>query len=243
MPGNDRDGGFATHVTVPARGLAAVTRLPAGHDLADLSVVADAVSTPLQALKRASVGPGDFVVVVGAGGVGTHAVQVAAAWGATVVALDVDAARLEALSGRERVHLRNVKGQDARTARELVRQVAKEAGAPRDGWKIFECSGTVAGQETAFGLLGPAATLGVIGFTRQPVSLRLSNLMAFDAEAFGSWGCLPELYPEAIDLVADGKVALRPFLRRLPLSALPAALASAHAPSDPRRVVLVPELG
>jgi D-arabinose 1-dehydrogenase-like Zn-dependent alcohol dehydrogenase len=40
MPGNDLDGGFATHVTVPARHL---VRLPDGLDgdeLADLAVVA-----------------------------------------------------------------------------------------------------------------------------------------------------------------------------------------------------------
>jgi hypothetical protein len=39
--------------------------------------------------------------------------------------------------------------------------------------------------------------------------------MAFDARALGNWGCPPESYPAALDLVLDGKVKLAP-LRRDP---------------------------
>src|SRR5512138_2961237 len=93
MPGNDIHGGFATHLEVPARGLCPVdeARLAkAGLALADVSVVADAVTTPYQAAVQAEVRPGQLVVVNGVGGVGTYAVQIAAAKGATVVAIDVD---------------------------------------------------------------------------------------------------------------------------------------------------------
>src|SRR5689334_13474475 len=101
MPGNDIHGGFATHVEVPARGLCPVdeARLAgAGLALADVSVVADAVTTPYQAVMQAGVGPGQLVVVNGVGGVGTYAVQIAAARGASVVALDVDQAKLDAVA-------------------------------------------------------------------------------------------------------------------------------------------------
>jgi 6-hydroxycyclohex-1-ene-1-carbonyl-CoA dehydrogenase len=108
------------------------------------------------------------------------------------------------------------------------------------GWKIFECSGTPAGQETAYGLLGPAATLAVVGFTREKVSIRLSNLMAFDATAFGSWGCPPERYPEAIELVTSGRVRLLPFIRKVPMSDITSVFAEAHEPGDGRRTILVP---
>src|SRR5512144_512405 len=97
MPGNDIHGGFATHIQVPARGLCPVdeARLAkAGLALADVSVVADAVTTPYQAVVQAGVGPGDLAVVIGVGGVGSYAVQIAAAQGAKVVAVDVDQAKL-----------------------------------------------------------------------------------------------------------------------------------------------------
>lgn len=239
MPGNDMDGGFATHVTVPTHGLTAVDELPSGHELADMAVIADAVTTPLQAVRRAGVEPGDLVIVVGTGGVGTYAVQVAAALGATVVAVDIDDSRLEPLLSHGASMTINSRGLSPREVRDRIREIAKEKDAPL-GWKIFECSGTVPGQETAFGLLGPTATLAVVGFTRDMVSIRLSNLMAFDATAFGSWGCPPELYPEAVQLVSSGKVSLVPFTRKVPMSEIEAVLEDAHHRSDPRRTILIP---
>lgn len=240
MPGNDLDGGFATHVTVPANGLTAIGELPAGYDVADLSVIADAVTTPLQAVRRAEVSEGDFVVVVGAGGVGTYACQIAAASGATVVAVDIDDARLVPLLDHGVAGTVNARGLSARDVRDRVREHAESSGAPHTGWKIFECSGTPAGQETAYGLLGPAATLAVVGFTREKVTIRLSNLMAFDATAFGSWGCPPERYPEAVDLVTSGSVKLLPFIRKVPMSDIATVIAEAHGRGDPRRTILVP---
>jgi len=240
MPGNDFDGGFATHVTLPARGLAAVVDLPPHYELADLCVVADAVTTPLQAVRRADVGDGDFVVVVGTGGVGGFAVQVAAASGATVIAVDIDDAHLEPLLEHGAAGTVNARGLTARDVRSLVRDHARSEDVGSSGWKIFECSGTAAGQETAFGLLGPASTLAVIGFTMDKVTIRLSNLMAFDATAFGSWGCPPQLYPEAIELVTSGQINLLPFIRKTPMAGISQVLAETHTGGDPRRTILVP---
>ena len=95
MPGNDIQGGFASHIVVPARGLCPVDEkrlAAAGLELWQVSVVADALTTPYQAVRRAGVTPGSLAIVVGAGGVGGYCVQVAAAAGATVVAVDVDPA-------------------------------------------------------------------------------------------------------------------------------------------------------
>ncbi len=240
MPGNDLDGGFATHVTVPTTGLSVVENLPDGYDLADLSVVADAVTTPLQAVRRADVSEGDFVVVVGAGGVGAYAVQIAAASGGTVIAVDIDDDRLDLLLEHGAAGTVNARDLSAREVRDRVREHAKLVGASREGWKIFECSGTPSGQETAYGLLGSAATLAVVGFTMEKVTIRLSNLMAFDATAFGSWGCPPERYPEAIELVTSGKVQLLPFTRKVPMRDITAVIEQVHAGGDARRTILIP---
>ncbi len=67
MPGNDIHGGFATHVRVPAHGLCPVdeARLQAaGLGLADVSVIADAVTTPYQAALQADVQPGERAILV-----------------------------------------------------------------------------------------------------------------------------------------------------------------------------------
>jgi len=240
MPGNAIDGGFASHLTVPAGHLTPIPDLPEDLTLADFAVVADAVTTPLQAVRRARVAAGDFAIVVGTGGIGSHAVQIAAAAGATVIAVDLEPARLEPLQGRGAAEVIAAGGLSAREVRDRVQDLAASHGVPRSGWKIFECSGHPAGQETAFAMLVTAATLAVVGFTREKVALRLSNLMAYDADAFGTWGCPPHLYPEAVDLVASGKVAVLPFTRKVPMDDVNDALAQAAAGTDPRRIILVP---
>src|ERR1019366_2629741 len=53
MPGNDRHGGFASHVVVPARYLCPVpAAVLQGHELWGLSGVADAGATPFTGVQR-----------------------------------------------------------------------------------------------------------------------------------------------------------------------------------------------
>jgi 6-hydroxycyclohex-1-ene-1-carbonyl-CoA dehydrogenase len=243
MPGNDIHGGFATHVVVPAAGLCPVdeARLAkAGLALAELSVIADAVTTPFQAAMRAGVWPGSLAIVVGVGGVGGYAVQVAKALGATVVAVDVDDAKLAALASGPAALTLNPRALDAKALRGAIVDFAKSRNLPTTEWFIFECSGTGVGQATAFGLLTHGATLCVVGFTMDRVELRLSNLMAFDARAIGNWGCPPELYPKALDLVLDGKIEIKPHVETHPLAEINAVFAAAARHELRRRAVLVP---
>lgn len=249
MPGNDVQGGFATHVLVPARGLCPVDAPGAlggepvgrsGATLAELAVVADALTTPYQALHRARVGPGDLVLVVGLGGVGGFAVQIAAALGAKVIGLERDARRLELLAEHGLAAGLDVSDLDERAARREVRALARSLGAPERRWKIFECSGAPGGQRLAFGLLVHGAYLSVVGFTPQPVELRLSNLMAFDAKAVGNWGCVPELYPAALGLALEGRVRVRPFVQTFPLDSIEAVFEDVRSHRATRRPVLVP---
>jgi 6-hydroxycyclohex-1-ene-1-carbonyl-CoA dehydrogenase len=243
MPGNDIQGGFATHIRVPTKGLCPVdeARLrAAGLALSDVSVVADALTTPYQAVTRAGVAPGSLAIVVGAGGVGGYCVQVAHAFGAQVVAIDVDAAKLAALEPYGAALTLNASEHDAKALKATINAFAKQHELPNTEWFIFECSGTAAGQQTAYGLLVHGATLSVVGFTMDKVEVRLSNLMAFDARALGNWGCPPELYPAALDLVLDGKVQIKPFIASHPLEDINAVFHAVHAREIKQRAVLVP---
>lgn len=242
MPGNDGDGGFATHVRVPARGLCAVPEpLPSGMGPELLSVIADAVTTPWEAIRRAALGPDDVAVFVGVGGVGGFGVQIAAALGAAVAALDVDEDKLE-LAGTHGAGLTlNSAALNEKELKTSVRTFAKQSGRRGLGLKIFETSGTTAGQQTAFGLLDFGGYLAVVGYTAQKVDLRLSNLMAFDATARGNWGCPPEQYPRALDLVLKGRVAIVPYVEQHSLEETPAVFEAVARHAIRRRVILKPE--
>ena len=247
FPGNDVHGGFATHLCVPATGLCPVPDLadaainPAGLDLASLSVIADAVSTPWQAILRSGLGAGDLAIFVGAGGVGGFGVQLAAAVGARVIAIDVDAAKLDVIAGFGADLTLRADELPAKELKRAVRAFATEHELPTWRTRIFETSGSPAGQQTAFSLLGHGGYLSVVGYTPAKIELRLSNLMAFDAVAQGNWGCLPEHYPAVVEMALQQKIRLAPFVEQRPLGSINETFAELHEAAPSRRIVLVPE--
>lgn len=240
MPGNDVHGGFATHIRVAAGPLVRLDDAPSHVDVRELSVVADAVSTAYQAVRRSGLAAGDAAFVVGAGGVGGYVVQIAHALGAKVVALDVDDGRLSTIAAHGADATVSVKDRAPRDVRKIVHGHAGEWKIASLAFRVFECSGTPDGQTLAYTLLGPAATMVQVGFTRRPVELRLSNLMAFDATLHGSWGAPPSAYPDVLRLVYDRKIALSPFVEHAPMSRLDQALADMAAHRLTRRLVLDP---
>lgn len=241
MPGNDRHGGFASHVLVPARFICPVPdAVLATHQLWELAVVSDAVATPFQAVRNSGLASGDLAVFVGVGGIGVHGVQVGAATGAKVIALDLDDRKLDQAREAGADAVLNVRGMATRDVRRQVRTMADALGAPAHLWKIFEMSGTRGGQETAFGLLGYGGSLAVVGYTMDRVELPLSNLMAFEATARGNWGADPLSYPELLQWIGDGRLTVKPFVERFPLHDINRVFDEAHNGRLMKRAVLVP---
>jgi 6-hydroxycyclohex-1-ene-1-carbonyl-CoA dehydrogenase len=246
MPGNDIQGGFASHIVVPAAQLCEVpvdaTGRPQGEsgvELAELSVIADAVTTPYQAIVQSGLSGVDTAVFVGVGGVGGFGAQIAKAFGAAVVAIDVDPTKLEMIAPYVDVTF-NAAELPFKDLRKAVSDFVKQQGRRRTEWKIFETSGTATGQNTAFGLLTFGAHLAVVGYTMDTVGLRLSNLMAFHATARGNWGCLPQYYPQALELVLAGQVKLTPFVKRFPLSEINDVFERVHGRKIQQRPVMIP---
>jgi 6-hydroxycyclohex-1-ene-1-carbonyl-CoA dehydrogenase len=246
MPGNDIQGGFASHIVVPAAPLCQVPvddqYRPVGDAdvaLAQLSVVADALTTPYQAIVDAGLTADDTAIFVGVGGVGGFGAQIARATGALVIAIDVDPAKLDLLSPY--VHKTfNAAEMAFKELRKAISSVVKEQGKRRTEWKIFEMSGTAAGQKTAFGLMTFGGHLSVVGFTMDTVDIRLSNLMAFHATARGNWGCLTRYYPPVRDLVLSGKVKMDPFVKTFPLSEINSVFEMVHHKKIVQRAIMVP---
>lgn len=94
--GTHRDGGYAPWTVLPARNLVPV---PDDLDPVAATVVPDALATPVHVCRRrARIGPGDRVAILGAGGgVGMHMVQVARLVGGDVAGLDLTDAKLAAI--------------------------------------------------------------------------------------------------------------------------------------------------
>jgi 6-hydroxycyclohex-1-ene-1-carbonyl-CoA dehydrogenase len=241
FPGNDVDGGFASHLVVPGGALCVLpASVPAGPDLARLAVCADAVSTAYAAVRKSGLTKDALAIFVGAGGVGGFGIQIAHALGARVVAIDIDPERLAAVT-RFGADWTLDGGGPAKELRARIREIVKAHGLPGAEWRIFETSGTRAGQETAFALLTHGAVLGIVGYHAGDVTVRLSNLMAFAARAEGTWGCPPELFPQVVDLVLSRKVTIEPFVELHAMATINDVLERLRRHELRRRPILVPE--
>src|SRR4029450_1755814 len=87
------DGGFAEYVKAPGVNLC---KVPDHVSLESACILGDAVATSYHAItRRAQVRPGTTLALIGVGGVGLHALQMAKLAGGWVIAIDVNEVRLE----------------------------------------------------------------------------------------------------------------------------------------------------
>jgi 6-hydroxycyclohex-1-ene-1-carbonyl-CoA dehydrogenase len=244
MPGNSLGiyGGFSSHIPVPSIDLCEI-RNRGDIPLENLSVVADAATTPFQAAKRAGIQLGDNVIVIGIGGVGQYMVQEAKALGAgTVVAIDIVDDRLQKMLSYGADYVINSLNKSPKDVAGELKAIRKKDGLPSFGWKIFEVTGSKPGQELAVSLLSFTGKLILVGFGMQKIDYSISRLMAFDAEMIGTWGCLPEYYPQVLGMVLSGKIALEPYVQTRPMSTIAETFDEIHSKGSPeRRMILIPD--
>jgi propanol-preferring alcohol dehydrogenase len=169
--GQATDGGYAEYMALPA---ANVTPIPAGVSDVDAAVATDAIATPYHACREeARVGPGDTVLIVGAGGgVGIHAVQMAKLCGGWVIAADVTDAKLAAARECGADAVVDARGGDLAA---LVKQAT-------DGRGVDAAIDFVASRETLQGSLGALARAGrlVIIGSRPPAVFGVDATFAVD---------------------------------------------------------------
>lgn len=200
MFGNNVDGAYAEYVVVPAKD---VFHLPKEISLQEGCIIADAISTPYHAVKnRGEVKGGDTVVVFGCGGVGINVVQVAAAFGGVVIAVDISDKKLE---------WAKTFGASYTVNPMKVENIAKEIKRLTNGGAdvAFEVIGKPQTIETAFGTLRKGGRLVVVGYSAEDIKLSAAKIMYFEMEIRGSLGCRPVDYPRLIELCRIGKIKVK----------------------------------
>jgi alcohol dehydrogenase, propanol-preferring len=196
--GIHRDGGYAEFVTLPE---ANVLPLPEGVPFVEGTAIPDAIATPYHVCAtRARVRVGDRAVVVGAGGgVGIHMLQMARLFGARVVAVDTDDAKLVRCRELGAEHAVNFRAPDAET----------QARAALGGGATVAVD-LVGSEETlpwAFGLLGRGGrmitltTFAEVGFQVVPRRMVVDEL-----EVLGSRYCSRAEVLTAARLVQEGRI-------------------------------------
>ncbi len=200
MFGNNVDGGYAEYILAPAKDM---FLLPDEIPLIEGCIIADAVTTPYHAVvNRGEVKPGDRVVVFGCGGIGINVVQMAAAMGARVIAVDLSDEKLEWASKLGAAETINPAG---------IERIDKTIRKMTDGGVniAFEAIGLPETQEQAFACLRPGGRFVVVGFSSKPMQLNTGRTMYLEMDVIGSLGCPAAEYPRVLALVQQGKIKVK----------------------------------
>lgn len=197
--GVHRNGGLAEFVTVPSNNL---VKLPDQISYEEGAILTDAVATPYRALtSRGRLVPGESVVVIGCGGLGIHAVQLARIFGAgLIIAVDVSEVALERAMtlGADLV---------CRADREDPVAFIKKATGGCGADLALECVGREKTIATALSCLTGGGRAVVVGLGSEEIrGLTATDLVWREVQLLGSFAFTVREIEDVVRLVVNGRL-------------------------------------
>lgn len=190
------DGGYAEFMCAKASHAIPVPEVLSSVEAAPLFC---AGVTVYRALKNAQAGAGKRVAVFGIGGLGHLAVQIAHAFGAEVIALDVSESKLALARELGAAKAVNV------TDPETLKMIRKLGGVH----VAVVTSAAKAAYDSAFKCLRPAGTLAVVGLPAEALTFSALALVAAEARIIGSAVGTRDDLRAVLNLAAAGKLRCR----------------------------------
>ena len=230
--GFELNGGFAEYMRVAGRN---AVKIAPSVPWAAAAIIPDALASVYHALTaRARVQAGETVLIVGIGGLGIHAIQIALLLGARVIAADVDGDKLNGAAEFGPAALINSRQQD------LPQQVRELT----DGWGADVVVETVGGNAVAAVLPESIASLrlggrlAVLGYNYGiPLAVDTADLIYGQWSILGSRASPLQDVVEVARLVEQGRI--KPFVsEQYPLRQAEQALARLRENPPLGRIVL-----
>ena len=231
--GFQKDGGYAEHVLVPhVRYLAHA----AGMDLPQAATLACSGLTAFSAVRKSNVAQDDLLLVIGAGGLGSTAIQIAKkATGAKVAVADVDESKLQLASSLGADWTINTQGADAKGLLARVKELNQGRGADA----VVDFVGKPATVSLGLRLLGHEGRLVLVGLGGGAAQLPLPILPLYGAQITGNFtGTLSE-FAELVEM-AKKRVIAPVVTGSRPLEEANEALSALERGEVRGRLVLVP---
>lgn len=238
QPGFSGPGTYAEYVAIPRADFNAIF-LPADVSFDVAASLGCRFATSYRAIKHvAEVQPGETVAVFGCGGIGLAAIMIAAASGATVVAVDVNNEALALASQVGATHVFNAEELDVVEAVKKAIpggvDVSVDALGSIPTVKSAVESLRVQGRHVQIGLLLPAK----IG---DKATVPMHVVIAKELQVLGSHGMAAAAYPEMLADIAAGVIDPGQFItHRIPLDAVPDALAQMSTGTEPGVTIIQP---
>jgi 2-desacetyl-2-hydroxyethyl bacteriochlorophyllide A dehydrogenase len=196
--GFNLDGGYAEYVKAPANCLFLIR---ADIPFEEAAIITDAIATPYRALtSKARIQPEQTVAIIGAGGLGLHAIQIARAFGARVIAIDINEKALamaKELGAEKTFHI--TKDDPTEELLEL------SGGGGYDA--VMDFVGKPEIQRLGLTILKVAGKFVAVGYNPvDPFQVHSLLLVSRELEIYGSRSCGRNDLKETIELVSSGKV-------------------------------------
>lgn len=196
--GIQREGALAEYVVAPAANL---TPMPSGLGYPEIALI-ESAGTSNHAVRVLDPGPGDTVVVIGAGGLGMQALRIARARGAEVYAIDADP--------RARERSLEAGASAVFDASATVAEILDAIGLPDGVDGVIDCVGIQPTFTNALELLRLNGHVAIIGIGGRPLSLTPpAHFMRRALRVSGIYGYTSEDIAEVAARLVDGSLDLR----------------------------------
>ncbi|PWC08174.1 zinc-binding dehydrogenase [Mycetocola zhujimingii] len=235
QPGFTHWGSYAERVAITSADVNLI-EVPESLDVGAAAILGCRFATSYRALAtQAAVREGEWVIVVGCGGVGLSAVMIGAALGARVVAVDISGAALDVAEAAGAEHTVN---STALSDTEVIERVKELTG---DGAQVsLEAIGREHTTGIAIRSLARRGRHVQVGLFAQPPRIPMADVIAGELTVMGSHGMSAAEYPGMLELVASGR--LRPqdlVTRTIGLDEVPAAMLAMSQGQSPAGVTII----
>lgn len=228
--GIGRDGAWAEYCAVRA---ACAIPVPADTETIPPPIAAiatDAILTPYHALKTCvALQPGQTVAIIGCGGLGHNAIQIAknVLHAGTIIGIDT---RSTALDGARQA------GASIAVTPDDIDTITRAPHVKID--TVVDFVGNQRSFDTALAIVKPAGTIHIVGLMAPSIQLQLMPAVLKDLTVQTSfWGTKAELV-EVLDAVAQGKI--KPLVGTRPLEDCLQVLKELHGGQIKGRIALIP---
>lgn len=199
-------GGLAEFVRAPAR---TCLKIPDGCAEPD-AALAQPLAVGIHGVRRSGVRPGDTLVMLGAGAIGSFILSALSGHDGPIIAVDVDDSRLKVAAelGASQVH---------RIERDITAAQLREL-LPGGADVVIEASGASGSAERAFALATQGGTVLLVGLNKAPQPLNLAELVLREVNVHSTVAhvCDQDM-PEALALLSQRPLALTLLDRIVPL--------------------------
>lgn len=197
------DGGMAEYFTHPADMLVPV---PGGIPW-ELVPMAEPLTIALHGLHRLGLSSGEHLAIFGAGPIGILAAMAALHYGAVPVMIDLVAERLELARNLGAPKTVNLKTDD-------LAQKIDEFTDGRGCECVMEASGANAAILSALDIVSNAGRIAFTGWPKEPTPFPTDVITKKELDIRGARTSAGE-FPEALELIATGKVDVRAILTKV----------------------------